>query len=141
MICARCSVAWLITWVTITVRGTAVMTPSQSTCTLSLGCTLGTHSIKVTVDVCGHLVPGANKAVVDRLDQTTVLPEDWRERLAAPEERVEALYLAALGRAPKAEELKRSVEYVKTAGTGEAKARYADVLWALLNGVEFRTNH
>ena len=40
------------------------------------------HSIKVTVDVYGHLVPGANKAAVDRLDQTAVLPEDWRDRLA-----------------------------------------------------------
>ncbi|MBN9122872.1 MAG: DUF1553 domain-containing protein, partial [Planctomycetes bacterium] len=57
------------------------------------------------------------------------------------EERIEALYLAALGRGPKADELKRAVEYVKTAGSGEAKGRYADVLWALLNGVEFRTNH
>ena len=28
---------------------------------------LGHHSIKVTVDVYGHLVPGANKAAVDRL--------------------------------------------------------------------------
>ena len=27
------------------------------------------HSIKVTVDVYGHLVPGANKAAVDRLDE------------------------------------------------------------------------
>jgi len=31
---------------------------------------LGHHSIKVTVDVYGHLVPGANKAAVDRLDET-----------------------------------------------------------------------
>jgi len=30
---------------------------------------LGHHSIKVTVDIYGHLVPGANKAAVDRLDQ------------------------------------------------------------------------
>jgi hypothetical protein len=56
-------------------------------------------------------------------------------------ERIEALYLTVLGRAPKAEELKRSTEYVKTGGSGESKSRYADVLWALLNGVEFRTNH
>jgi hypothetical protein len=58
-----------------------------------------------------------------------------------PEERIESLYLAALGRSPKPEELKRAGEYVKAAGSGEAKGRYADVLWALLNGVEFRTNH
>jgi integrase len=29
---------------------------------------LGHHSIKVTVDIYGHLVPGGNKAAVDRLD-------------------------------------------------------------------------
>jgi integrase len=30
---------------------------------------LGHHSIKVTVDIYGHLVPGANKAAVDKLDE------------------------------------------------------------------------
>jgi len=29
---------------------------------------LGHYSIQITVDVYGHLVPGANKAAVDRLD-------------------------------------------------------------------------
>jgi hypothetical protein len=55
-----------------------------------------------------------------------------------PAERVEALYLAALGRPPRPEESRRALRHV---GDGGAKARYADVLWALLNGVEFRTNH
>ncbi|MBI3455457.1 MAG: site-specific integrase [Candidatus Rokubacteria bacterium] len=32
---------------------------------------LGHHSIKMTVDIYGHLVPGANKAAVDRLDDAT----------------------------------------------------------------------
>jgi integrase len=41
---------------------------------------LGHHSIKVTVDIYGHLVPGANKSAVDRLDDealkgTPVAPE------------------------------------------------------------------
>ena len=31
---------------------------------------LGHHSIKVTVDIYGHLVPGANKEAVDKLDDT-----------------------------------------------------------------------
>ena len=34
---------------------------------------LGHHSIKITVDVYGHLVPGANKAAVDRLDDQTLM--------------------------------------------------------------------
>jgi integrase len=33
---------------------------------------MGHHSIRVTVDVYGHLVPGGNKAAVDRLDEPTV---------------------------------------------------------------------
>jgi integrase len=32
---------------------------------------LGHASIKITVDTYGHLVPGANKAAVDRLDELT----------------------------------------------------------------------
>ncbi len=31
---------------------------------------MGHHSIKVTVDIYGHLVPGSNRAAVDRLDTT-----------------------------------------------------------------------
>jgi hypothetical protein len=30
---------------------------------------MGHHSIQVTVDIYGHLVPGGNKAAVDRLDK------------------------------------------------------------------------
>jgi hypothetical protein len=30
---------------------------------------MGHHSIQVTVDIYGHLVPGGNKAAVDRLDE------------------------------------------------------------------------
>jgi len=33
---------------------------------------LGHHSIQLTVDTYGHLVPGANKAAVDRLDDATI---------------------------------------------------------------------
>ena len=29
---------------------------------------LGHHSIKITVDIYGHLTPGANRAAVDKLD-------------------------------------------------------------------------
>src|SRR5262245_2953240 len=32
---------------------------------------MGHHSIRVTVDVYGHLVPGGNKAAVDRLDDAS----------------------------------------------------------------------
>jgi integrase len=32
---------------------------------------MGHSSIKITVDTYGHLIPGANKAAVDRLDDAT----------------------------------------------------------------------
>ena len=54
-----------------------------------------------------------------------------------PAERVEGLYLRTVSRPPTAAERDRAVKYVGAGGP----ERYADVLWALLNGVEFRTNH
>jgi integrase len=33
---------------------------------------LGHHSIQVTVDIYGHLVPGGNQAAVDRLDDAPI---------------------------------------------------------------------
>jgi hypothetical protein len=42
---------------------------------------LGHSSIKITVDTYGHLIPGANKAAVDRLDVTRRNPDatDWKD--------------------------------------------------------------
>jgi hypothetical protein len=40
---------------------------------------MGHHFITITVDTCGHLVPGGNKAAVDRLDgleKTTIRNPD-----------------------------------------------------------------
>jgi hypothetical protein len=58
-----------------------------------------------------------------------------------PAERVEAVYLAALSRPPRPEELQRALKHVEAGDPGKQAERYADVLWVLLNGVEFRTNH
>jgi hypothetical protein len=69
--------------------------------------------------------------------------------------RVEALYLAALSRKPKAKELDRLVRYVESGGAAadeapaasdaEKETRYnnalADVFWVLLNSGEFFLNH
>src|SRR5207249_6197070 len=49
---------------------------------------MGHHSIQITVDIYGHLVPGGNKAAVDRLDEPhTVSPATIRNLSAttAPE--------------------------------------------------------
>ncbi len=56
--------------------------------------------------------------------------------------RVEILYLAALTRRPKPDELARVVAYIdrRAAGADQAQA-LADAFWAILNGPEFRINH
>jgi hypothetical protein len=57
-------------------------------------------------------------------------------------QRVEALYLATLGRKPRPEELDRLVKYVRIGGPkGDERAALGDVFWALLNSGEFMLNH
>jgi hypothetical protein len=55
--------------------------------------------------------------------------------------RIEALYLAALGRKPTPKELDRMVAFVADGGSGRAAERLSDVFWVLLNSAEFRLNH
>src|SRR5262249_36338657 len=56
--------------------------------------------------------------------------------------RVEALYLAALSRKPRPEELNRFVAYLERGGPdGDKNKALADVFWALLNSSEFILNH
>jgi len=57
-----------------------------------------------------------------------------------PTERIEAIYFAVLSRPPRKAELDQTLAHVKGCTDGTDKA-HADVLWALLNGIEFRTNH
>ena len=52
---------------------------------------MGHHSIRVTVDVYGHLVPGGNKAAVDRLDDAVsenTVPTDPGRTLYGPKKAV-----------------------------------------------------
>jgi hypothetical protein len=59
-----------------------------------------------------------------------------------PADKVEALFLAALSRKPRAEELARLVKYVDRGGpSGDKDKALADVFWALLNSSEFILNH
>ena len=45
---------------------------------------MGHSSIQVTVDIYGHLIPGANVSFVDKLDQVTCPQESARQ----PQERM-----------------------------------------------------
>jgi hypothetical protein len=57
-------------------------------------------------------------------------------------DKVETLFLAALGRPPRPEESRRFVAYVDKGGaTGDQRQALADVFWALLNSPEFLFNH
>jgi hypothetical protein len=57
-------------------------------------------------------------------------------------QQVETLYLAAISRRPRAEELKKLVAYVDRGGpSGDRDKALADVFWALLNSSEFGFNH
>ena len=51
---------------------------------------MGHHSIKVTVDIYRHLVPGSNRAAVDRLDVTGRNPAATQASAQEPLRRVSA---------------------------------------------------
>ncbi|HEV8058283.1 MAG TPA: DUF1549 and DUF1553 domain-containing protein [Gemmataceae bacterium] len=57
-------------------------------------------------------------------------------------EKIEALYLTALCRKPRADELNKLVPYVESGGARkDPRVALSDVLWALLNSGEFLLNH
>jgi hypothetical protein len=57
-------------------------------------------------------------------------------------DKIEALYLAALSRKPRPEEVERLVKYVERGGPSGSKDKaLADVFWVLLNSSEFILNH
>jgi len=56
--------------------------------------------------------------------------------------RIEALYLAALTRRPRPEELELLSAYVESGGPDRDPSKaLADIFWAVLNGPEFKHNH
>lgn len=82
----------------------------------------------------GDQVGSATTAKSGRLLGVVVNFPGW-----TPAERIESLYFAMLSRPPKPTELAQTLAYIK-ASDGAEKG-YGDVLWALLNSIEFRTNH
>ncbi len=56
--------------------------------------------------------------------------------------KVEAMYLAALGRKPTPEEAERHASYIDRGGvSGDKRKAVTDVFWSLLNSSEFMLNH
>jgi hypothetical protein len=86
------------------------------------------------------LMNGAVASTVSRPDSRLV------SALEAPfltdEDRVDALFLAAIARRPDAEEREAIMELLAGCET-EAERRHvlSDILWALLNSAEFAFNH
>lgn len=58
----------------------------------------------------------------------------------SPTERIESLYLSTVGRPPSAVEIEKALVHIG-GDPRQSRGRYADLLWALLSGIEFRTNH
>lgn len=76
------------------------------------------------------------------LDRSATLSAVVNFPLLTPQERIEALYLAALVRPPRPQELERMLKHVESYGnTSETSKAYGDIFWALLNSSEFLFNH
>ena len=57
-------------------------------------------------------------------------------------QKLDALYICALGRTMRSDEAERMVQYVRKGGpSGDSRKALADVFWALLNSSEFIFNH
>jgi hypothetical protein len=88
------------------------------------------------------LMNGELLAAATRLEGNNTLSAVIASPFSDTSGRIETLYLAALGRAPRAEEKDRLVKYVTKGGpSGNPDRALADVFWALLNSAEFIHNH
>jgi len=88
------------------------------------------------------LMNGGLVAEATSLDRSRTLTAVVEFPALGTGDRVEALFLAALGRRPGAKRLAALVAYVDAGGvTKDPAAALADVFWALLNSSEFLLNH
>lgn len=88
------------------------------------------------------LMNGQFTATATNLEQRATLTAIAEFPLMTTEQRVDALYLAALTRTPRPNERSRLVRFVDDGGPSQnSKQALADVFWALLNSSEFLFNH
>jgi len=85
------------------------------------------------------LMNGELLAAATRLDGDNTLGAVVASPFLDTAGKIETLYLAALGRTPRAEEKTRLVKFVRDAANSDRAL--ADVFWALLNSAEFIHNH
>ena len=75
------------------------------------------------------------------LEKSSTLAAVVEFPLMTTAERIETLYLAALSRPPRADELERMKKYVDSGGAaGDPNQALSDIFWALLNSSEFLFN-
>lgn len=87
------------------------------------------------------LMNGKFLADATTIDKSETLAGVWDAPFLDTGRKIETLYLAALGRKPRPEELQKLVKHVETGDPAKQKQRLGDVYWTLLNSVEFRVNH
>ena len=88
------------------------------------------------------LMNGRLMARATSLEQGGTLPAVAESPFLDTPGRIEALYLAAVSRRPRREELDRLVHYVESGGPAhDPRQALGDVFWALLNSAEFTLIH
>ena len=88
------------------------------------------------------LMNGQFTANATSLDQSATLAAVVEFPLMKPQDRIETLFLAALTRKPRLDEVERLSNYVEIGGPSKnQKQALADIFWALLNSSEFLFNH
>ena len=88
------------------------------------------------------LMNGQFTSAATNLDQSSTLTAVVEFPWMKTPDRINALYLAALTRKPRLDELERLTKYVDSGGPAKnQKQALADLFWALLNSSEFLFNH
>lgn len=84
------------------------------------------------------LMNGELSAALSDAERSPLIVSVAEAPFLKPGERVEAIFLATVNRPPSTAEKERVAAYLSTHG---GSGGLSDVLWALLNSVEFNTNH